>query len=89
MLEHFLKTTFSLEGSFDYESVQRVLKNPNFPNREAEFKKELAHTILNNAISIKKFEDLTDIDYDSLEEINKYLRTEIWQPLYGDEPIQP
>lgn len=46
MLYHFFKTTFSVEGSFDYESVKRVLNHPNFPNREKEFKEELANAIL-------------------------------------------
>lgn len=88
ILNHFLKTTFSVEGSSDYESVKRVLNHPNFPNREKEFKEELVNAILKQPISTEEFEKLTDIDFETQDEIREYLLTEIWQPLYGDEPVK-
>lgn len=87
MLEHFLKTTFSVEGSSDYESVKRTLRHQNFPDREIKFKKDLSEAIKCSKFSIDKFENLTGFDYETQEEVNEFLIKEIWQPLYGDELI--
>lgn len=72
----------------DFEVLKRELNHPKFPNRAIEFKRELASAIANHLITPKILEDLTDIDYEAQEEVDEFLKTEIWQSLYGDEPIE-
>lgn len=86
-LKRRLESTFCVDGIVNWNSLKESLHHPNFPNREKEFKQELATAILSNTISVKEFEELTDIDFETQEEVTEFLKTEIWQPLYGDESI--
>lgn len=87
LLERVLENRFYAGAVYDYEDLSKFIKHPNFPDREGGFKRELANAISNHTISIQKFENLTKIDYEAQEEVDEFLKTEIWQPLYGDEPI--
>lgn len=87
ILERILETRFNVDVATDYESLKKFLRHPSFLDRENEFKQELADAILNNTLSPEKMTDLTDADYETQEEVNDLLIKEIWQPLYGDEPI--
>ncbi len=86
-LKRRLESTFCVDGVVNWETFKESLHHPNFPNRESEFKRELADAILSRSLSLKEFEQLTDIDFENQEEVAEFLKTEIWQPLYGDEPI--
>lgn len=72
----------------DLESLERFLRDPNFPDREKTFKTELADSIINHRIDPEEFENLTSIDQDEQEDVDAFLTDEIWKPLYGDEPIR-
>ena len=87
LLERVLENRFYAGAVYDYEDLSKFIKHSSFPDRAKEFKRELADAISNHTISIQEFEDLTQIDYESQEEVDEFLKTEIWQPLYGDEPI--
>lgn len=87
-LKKRLESTFCVDGIVNWDSFKHSLYHPDFPNREYEFRQELANAILNDTISIKEFENLTDIDFETQEEVNEFLKTEIWKPLYGNEPIK-
>lgn len=87
-LERVLETDFNVDVATDYESLKRFLRHPNFPEREKEFKQQLADAIVNRTLSPKEVTDLTDADYETQEEVNELLIKEIWQPLYDDEPIK-
>lgn len=89
ILKHILETYCHVEYfTDDWESVKRFLNHPNFPDRNAEFKKELAQAIIEHTISTKEFEKLTAEEYETQEEVDSFLIREVWQPLYGDEPIK-
>jgi hypothetical protein len=87
ILERILETRFNVDVAADYESLKRFLRHPNFSEREKEFRQELADAILNKTLSPEKVTDLTDADYETQEEVDELLIKEIWQPLYGNEPV--
>lgn len=87
LLNRILENRFYAGAVYDYDDLLKFLKHPNFPNREGAFKRELSSAILNHKISIQEFEDLTMIDYEAQDEVDEFLKTEVWQPLYGDEPV--
>lgn len=87
ILDNVLSLYFHVNHNFDIDDVKRYLNNTNAPNRRIDFKNELAQSILNQSINPQKFEKLTGDDYETQEEVDEFLKTEIWQPLYGDEPI--
>lgn len=87
-LEKVLFNRFDVDIAPDYESLKNYLNNPNFPERGNIFKRELAETILNDRLSPENYEKLTNHDLETQEEVNEFLISEIWKPLYGDEPIQ-
>lgn len=72
----------------DWESVRKFLSHPNFPDRNREFKKQLGQAITDHTLSTKEFEKLTGEEFETQKELNEFLKTEVWKPLYGDEPIE-
>lgn len=88
LLNKIIEDRFYAGAVYDYENLAKFLSHPNFPNREKEFKKELSDAIQNSKVSINEFEKLTGIDYESQKEVNEFLKTEVWQPLYGEESIK-
>ncbi len=87
-LESVLFNRFDADVVPDYENLMSYLKHPNFPEREKQFKQELANAILKDTISPQTYEDLTNHELETQEEVNEFLITDVWQPLYGDEPIK-
>lgn len=88
LLERILSRYYHIEVlSSDWlETLKRALDAPKFPNREKEFRHQLAYAILNRTISPSQYEKLTDFDSETEEEVVHEL-TELWMHLYGDEPI--
>jgi hypothetical protein len=68
------------------EQLQRMLRAPAFPNREREFRQQLAYSILNHTITPAQYEKLTDLELETQEEVEQELR-QLWSELYGDEPL--
>lgn len=68
------------------EDLKRSLRAPKFPNREKEFRHQLAYAIINQTISPSQYEKLTDLELETYEEVAQEL-TELWMYLYGDEPV--
>lgn len=88
ILERILETRFNVDVPTNYESLKRFLQHPNFPGREKDFKHELADAILNKTFTPDRVTELTDADYETQEEVDQLLIKEIWEPLYGSEPIK-
>jgi len=88
VLEYVLGLYFHVNHGFGVEDVKNYLDNPKVSDRSQLFKKELAQAIVNHSISPKEFERLTAVDYETQEEVDEFLKTEIWQPIYGNEPIK-
>jgi len=65
------------------EDLKRELSNT---HRDVQFRSELADAILKDTITPAQYEHLTDEDFDTQEDLNKWLRS-VWQDLYGDLPI--
>jgi hypothetical protein len=72
----------------DWERLKEFLNHPNFPDRADKFKRDFANALKNKEITPKVLENLTDIDYETQEEVDEFLTNEIWKPLYGDEPVK-
>jgi hypothetical protein len=87
-LEYILENYFNIDIETNYESIGKYIKNPEFPGRDEKFKGQLARAILNNEITPEIYEDLTDAELETQEEVDKFLIDEIWKPIYGDEPIK-
>lgn len=88
VLDYVLGLYFHVNHGFGIDDVKNYLDNPKVSDRSQLFKKELAQAIVNHSIGTKEFERLTADDYETQEEVDEFLKTEIWQPLYGDEPIE-
>lgn len=88
LLNKIIENRFYAGAVYDYENLAKFLSHADFPDREKEFKKELSDAIQKSKISIKEFENLTGIDYESQKEVDEFLRKEIWQPLFDNEPIK-
>lgn len=88
LLTKIIEDRFYAGAVYDYENLTKFLSHPSFPHREREFKEELSEAICNSKVSINEFEKLTGIDYETQKEVDEFLKTEIWQPLYDDEPVK-
>jgi hypothetical protein len=87
-LKRILQTRFTQGVETDWDGIDRFLNHPDFPRRAREFKRELADAILNHRLTPKDFEDLTAIDKERQEDVDAFLRDEIWEQLYEDEPVR-
>lgn len=88
LLTDTLHTFFDVNGFGEgwLERLKSYLNNPAFPNRAEQFKHELAEAVLLHTITPAEYERLTNEDFDSQEDLETWLR-EVWQHLYGDEPV--
>lgn len=87
-LYHFLECNFNVDVVTDYEYMKRYVSDPNFPNRNEEFKKALADAILYHKITPETYERITDAELETQEEIDELLVNDIWKVIYGNEPIR-
>lgn len=87
-LQYVLETHCSANWFDDSSvlSIKRFLNQPDFPDRSEQFKQELATAILHHTITPEKYERLTDVAYDEQESVDRELH-ELWQHLYGNEPV--
>jgi len=88
-LRRILKTHFKQGLGPNWDGIKKYLHHPDFPNRDRKFKQELADAILNHTVKPEEFEKLTDVDRDSQEDVDKFLKVELWEPLYPNEPVRP
>lgn len=88
ILEKVLGLYFHVNHGFGVEDVKEYLNNSTMPTRNNKFKYELACAISKHSINPQKFERLTGDDYETQQEVDEFLMREIWQPLYGDEPVR-
>ena len=88
VLKDVLESYFCQGVEMSYDELNQFLNNRAFPDRARTFKRELADAILNHTISPDEFQDLTAVDQDSQEDVDKFLTTEIWDPLYDNEPVR-
>lgn len=88
VLKGVLESFFCQGVEFTYDELSAYLNNPEFPGRARKFKRELAEAIVNHTISPEEFESLTAVDQDSQEDVDEFLTTDIWDPLYQNEPVR-
>jgi hypothetical protein len=89
LLKDILQSFFTAGVEADYGEINQYLNNPDFPTRARKFKAELANVILNHTLTPEEFEELTAVDQDSQADVDKFLTTEIWNPLYNNESVRP
>lgn len=68
--------------------LRSALANERHPLNEKDFRKMLAEVIRSRRYSPQKYEELTGLDFDSVDDIADDLR-ELWRQLYGSEVGQP
>ena len=68
------------------DNMKAYLNDTRHPERATEFKRQLASAILFHTVSPAQYEALTLEDFDTPEDLEKWLR-ELWIYLYGDEPV--
>jgi hypothetical protein len=68
------------------ETLRRELHYPDAPGRSEMFRQQLAEAILHHTVSPTQYEQLTEEEFDTPEDLEAWLR-EVWQHLYGDEPV--
>jgi hypothetical protein len=66
--------------------VRQIIRDPSAAVTEAEFKWHLADAILNQRFSVEEYERLTDLDFETREEVAADLM-ELWRLVFGDVPI--
>lgn len=88
ILERILQTRFTQGVDTDWDGIDRFLNHPEFPTRARDFRRELADAILNHTITPEDFLALTAIDKESQEDVDAFLREEIWDQMYENEPVR-
>jgi hypothetical protein len=88
LLKDVLESYFTAGVEADYDEIRQYLNNPDFPARARNFKSELADAILNHKVTPEEFEEVTAVDQDSQSDVDRFLTTEIWNPLYNNEPVR-
>ena len=66
--------------------VLKILRSPGAVITEREFKWQLADAILARRYSIEEYERLTDLEFESRDEVAMDL-TGLWRRIFGAEPI--
>jgi len=67
-------------------TLLQYLRNPLAKITEAEFKWHLADAIRNKRYSVEEYERLTDLDFETRDEVAADL-AELWRLMFKDEPI--
>ncbi len=88
ILEYVLGLYFHVEHGLGIDDVKKYLNNPNVSDRNQVFKAELVNSLLKQPITPQEFEKLTAEELETQEEVNEFLKNEIWKPLYGNEPVK-
>lgn len=66
--------------------LRKIIRHPQGLITEADFKRHLVDAILNKRFSVEEYERLTDLDFETREEVAADL-TQLWWLTFGDEPI--
>lgn len=85
---YVLGTVYHIEGTHDWKGVQKYLNHPNFPERDIQFKEELANSILNETITPEDYSRLTDDESVESETDVKRELTLLWKYIYNNEPVK-
>lgn len=64
----------------------KIVRSPSAKITEIEFKWHLADAILNERFSVGEYEKITDLDFETREEVAADL-AQLWQQIFEDEPI--
>lgn len=80
LLREILQAWFTAGVELDWDELRRYLSAR---GRSEALKAELEDAIANGQISPQEFERLTSIDQDSPADVARFLREELWEPLYG------
>lgn len=68
------------------EDLLKILRSPHAKITEAEFKWYLADAILNRRYSVEEYERLTDLDFETSEEVAVDL-TKLWRLVFKGDPV--
>ncbi len=85
-LGHLLYHYCQVEAPEGIEALRDDLRQPQWRERTALFRQQLADAIVNKTITPEQYERLTGLDFDTPEDFNKWLRC-LWKELFGDDPI--
>lgn len=66
--------------------VRQIIRSPHAALTETEFKWHLADAIVNKRFSVDEYERLTDLDFETREEVATDL-TRLWGLVFGTEQI--
>jgi hypothetical protein len=64
----------------------KIVRSPLAPITEIEFKWHLADAILNKRFSVEEYERITDLDFETCEEVAADL-AQLWQQVFKGEQI--
>lgn len=67
--------------------LRDFLRKAENQNEAALVRRQLADAILKQNLTAQQYEELTDQDFDSQEELTAWLRR-LWQQLFDNEPIR-
>ena len=84
-ISHFLKTYCIVEAP-DIVKLKKYVQSSIESERTLLFRDQLADAIVNNSITPEQYEKITGEDFDSQEDLNKWLK-ELWNNIFNDEPI--
>lgn len=82
LLRELLQTWFCAGVELDWDELRRYLSAG---GRSEALRAELEDAIANERISPQEFERLTSVDQDSPADVVRFLREELWEPLYGSD----
>lgn len=66
--------------------LRKVLASPGGPLNEGEFKAQLADAILNRRFTTDDYESLTDLDFETSDEVAADLML-LWELMYPDQSV--
>ena len=84
-LVHYLKTYCNVNAPL-IDDLRKIIRKEKSPERSKEFRFQLADAIVLQNISLSQYENLTDEDFDTQEDLTNWLR-ELWSEIFDDEPI--
>lgn len=67
-------------------NILKVLRHPSCALAEDDFKQALARAILDRKFSPDEYERLTEMDFETRDEVVSDLM-EFWRRIFGDEPV--
>lgn len=86
---YFLECQFNVDVATDYRELKRIRTDSTFfPSvSRDDFKQNLRDVILEKRLTPEIHEYLTGYEIETQDEVDEFLKAEIWQPIYGDERV--